>query len=167
MRVTKITVAVVVGIAVFIYGFAYIYQYVWPRKSILVCSFRDPPDEKWTRTPADPGVPFGGAAAITLPVSFRSTKDICRFFASQGLPTESKEVHGNDDSYFFLLSYPFSGLDGAEVYCFVQRTNVWVRFFQTGVVNMNRGPLAFKPSGPYIYIVQNGEVVTTLNPPPK
>ena len=169
MRVIKIALVLLVVINLVVFGFAYVYQYIWPKKRILICSPGNESlsDAGMVRTLADPGVPFPGRTTIQLPGSFHATKDIRTFFAKQGLPSESKEVEGNSEEYFFLLAYPYSGMDGADLYCFVRRTNGWVHFLKASLANMNRGPVAFKPNDQNINVVQAGEIIMTIKQPAK
>jgi len=43
MRAIKILLALFVAISLCVYGFAYLYQYVWPKKPILVDTIENEP----------------------------------------------------------------------------------------------------------------------------
>src|SRR6267142_3833317 len=115
---------------------------------------------KLTKNSPRPGAPLPDSSVpLKVPDSFRSAKEIITYFADQGVPTETKELPPPPRNYFFLLAYPYSGADTADLYCFVRRDQGWRRFFTTALPNTSRGPVDFKLNGHQINVLLNGAVV--------
>jgi hypothetical protein len=71
---------------------------------------------------------LSGGLHCTDGLRFASTNEIVAFFQTNSLAFELVPLKQHSDHYFWVVSYPYSGLDTIDVYCFRRRStklNEW------------------------------------------
>jgi len=56
---------------------------------------------------------------------FASTNQITQYFRTNSLSFEAPPIRRYSDRYFWVISYPYSGLDTIDIYCFRGEPGGW------------------------------------------
>jgi hypothetical protein len=100
-----------------------------------------------------------------VPRFCKSTNEISGYFKEKGVPVEIKEIQGKNENFCFVLAYPYSGVDTADLYCYVKSGEGWGLFLTATLSNSGPNSIEIKPEGDFMDVICRGVVVLKVNPP--
>ena len=104
--------------------------------------------------------------SLQVPRFFKTNEDIKAYFDKNGIPVEVKEIQAKKEKYYFVLAYPYSGIDTTDLYCFVKGDAGWGMFLKAFLWKTPfKEDVKFKLDGDFVDVLCKSIVVLKINPP--